>query len=121
MPETKAIYSNHPLPKLSRLGVDLLRISKFQRFRSLAQSFACFTAYVVLAILGYWPAAVLATAVMSFITYGSISHDLVHGNLGLSRRANDLLLSLIELLAIRSGHAYQLAHLHHHARFPEAD
>ena len=28
---------------------------------------------------------------------------------------------MIELLAIRSGHAYQMAHLHHHARFPADD
>ncbi|AMR27865.1 hypothetical protein A0257_12720 [Hymenobacter psoromatis] len=27
-------------------------------------------------------------------------------------------LSGVELLALRSGHAYRLAHLHHHARYP---
>jgi beta-carotene hydroxylase len=39
----------------------------------------------------------------------------------LRRAANDVLLCVIELLALRSGHAYQSAHLHHHARFPHAD
>jgi beta-carotene hydroxylase len=34
---------------------------------------------------------------------------------------NDWILSLIELLALRSGHAYQAAHLHHHARYPHRD
>jgi beta-carotene hydroxylase len=34
---------------------------------------------------------------------------------------NDWLLCVVELLALRSGHAYQAAHLHHHARFPHAD
>jgi beta-carotene hydroxylase len=34
---------------------------------------------------------------------------------------NDVLLCMIELLALRSGHAYQMAHLHHHARYPADD
>ena len=58
---------------------------------------------------------------LSFVTYGSISHDLVHRTLGLPRRVNDFFLTVIELLAFRSGHAYRLAHLHHHARFPHDD
>lgn len=59
--------------------------------------------------------------VLSFTTYGSTSHDLVHRNLGLPRWLNQLLLSLLEMLALRSGHAYQAAHLHHHARYPHDD
>ena len=58
---------------------------------------------------------------LSFLTYGSTSHDLVHANLGLSKTTNDFFLSVIELLALRSGHAYRLAHLHHHARYPAPD
>jgi beta-carotene hydroxylase len=58
---------------------------------------------------------------LSFATYGSICHDLVHRTLGLPRSANEFLLSIIELMAFRSGHAYRLAHLHHHARFPHDD
>ena len=65
--------------------------------------------------------AVLSLVALSFVTYGSISHDLVHRNLGLPKSVNDLFLSLIELLALRSGHAYRMAHLHHHARFPNED
>jgi beta-carotene hydroxylase len=55
------------------------------------------------------------------LTYGSTSHDLVHRNLGLSRTWNEVLLCVLELLALRSGHAYQVAHLHHHARYPQPD
>lgn len=58
---------------------------------------------------------------LSFLTYGSTSHALVHANLGLRKPVNDFLLSAIELLALRSGHAYRLAHLHHHARYPAPD
>ena len=58
---------------------------------------------------------------LSFVTYGSISHDLVHRTMGLPRWVNEFFLTIIELLAFRSGHAYRLAHLHHHARFPHED
>lgn len=68
-----------------------------------------------------WIAAVFSLMVLSFVSYGSASHDLVHRNLGFKRLTNDILLSLLELLCLRSGHAYQLAHLHHHARFPRDD
>jgi hypothetical protein len=44
------------------------------------------------------------------LTYGSTSPDLVHSNRGLSRTANNILLGLVELLALRSGHAYQAAY-----------
>jgi beta-carotene hydroxylase len=88
---------------------------------TLALPFACCGTYFGFSLLGWWPAAVLALAALNFVTYGSTSHDLVHRSLGLSRRANEWLLCLVELLALRSGHAYQAAHLHHHACFPEFD
>src|SRR5258708_17955873 len=109
------------LPDLSQLGSDLVAVSAARRIRSLSLPFLGFVAYLLSASSGCWPLAVLATMFMSFVTYGSISHDLVHRTLGLSRRMNDAFLSLIELLAVRSGHAYQAAHLHHHARFPHDD
>jgi beta-carotene hydroxylase len=78
-------------------------------------------AYFVSAALGWWPPAVFALVALSFVTYGSTSHDLVHRSLGLPPAANEALLCLVELLALRSGHAYRAAHLHHHARFPHPD
>jgi beta-carotene hydroxylase len=62
-----------------------------------------------------------ALVLLSFFTYESISHDLVHGSLKLSKKTNAFFLSALELLALRSGHAYRLAHLHHHKRYPHAD
>ena len=109
------------LPKLADLGVDLLRISRTRQVVSLAIPFGCVAAYFVFATMRLWPLAVAALVYLSFVTYGSISHDLVHRTLGLPRRWNELLLTVIELLAFRSGHAYRLAHLHHHARFPDDD
>jgi beta-carotene hydroxylase len=113
--------SRKNIPTLNEFASDLTHISKFQRTLSLILPFLCAALYFCFAALGWWPLAVLALMCLSFVTYGSTSHDLVHRNLGLRKSTNDLLLSLIELLALRSGHAYRLAHLHHHARYPQRD
>jgi len=109
------------LPSLDDLGLDLLRITPSQRARTLLIPFACVALYVLISSFRIWPAAVLVLMYLSFATYGSISHDLVHRTLRLPRRWNEVFLTVIELLAFRSGHAYRLAHLHHHARFPHDD
>lgn len=108
-------------PRLSDLGTDLLHLTEWQRLRALAWPFLAFVAYWIFAWSGQWALAVGSLVALSFVTYGSTSHDLVHGTLGLKRLPNDLLLSLIELISIRSGHAYQAAHLNHHASFPHDD
>jgi beta-carotene hydroxylase len=108
-------------PPLAQLGRDLLRLSRRQLLTNLALPFVFCGCYFPFASLGHWPAAVLSLIGLSFFTYGSTSHDLVHRNLRLSARVNDVLLCVIELLGLRSGHAYQMAHLHHHARFPADD
>jgi beta-carotene hydroxylase len=108
-------------PSLAELGLDLLTISRPRRIGTLLIPFACVGLYVAFASLRLWPLAVLSLMYLSFVTYGSISHDLVHRTLGLPRRVNEVLLTIVELLAFRSGHAYRFAHLHHHARFPHDD
>ncbi|QDT25098.1 Fatty acid desaturase [Gimesia panareensis] len=109
------------LPRISELGADLLQLTRCQRTRTLASPFLACAAYWIFAWQGYWIFAVLSLMVMSFLTYGSVSHDLVHQNLGLKRKTNDLFLAVIEAISLRSGHAYQAVHLHHHARFPHDD
>jgi beta-carotene hydroxylase len=109
------------LPPLADLGLDLLRITPARRAVTLAVPFACVAGYAALAHLRHWLPAVACLVYLSFATYGSISHDLVHRTLGLPRRVNDVFLTVIELLAFRAGHAYRLVHLHHHARFPHDD
>lgn len=58
---------------------------------------------------------------LRFLTYSSTSHDLVHASPGLRKSVNDFFLSVLELLARRSGHAYPRAHPHHHAHYPAPD
>ena len=105
----------------ARTFADLVPITAGQRALTLALPFACSGLYFGCAARGWWVPAVGLLMALSFLTYGSTSHDLVHANLGLRRSVNDWFLGLIELLALRSGHAYRLAHLHHHARYPAPD
>ncbi len=109
------------LPSLSDLGADLLRVAPYRRSITLAVPFAWMIAYVTFASLGWWPLAVLSVMGLSFSSYGSTSHDLVHRTLHLPPRINQFLLSLIELLSFRSGTAYRLSHLHHHRHLLAAD
>lgn len=109
------------VPPLRELGNDLTRLTRRQKCAALALPIACAAAYWPLAAAGWWPGAVLALVALSFFTYGSTSHDLVHRNMGLPGRANELFLCAIELLAVRSGHAYRAAHLYHHLRYPADD
>ena len=108
-------------PTLDVLGSDLLTVPAWRRAVSLAAPFLLAIAFFVFAARGSWLPAVAATMLLSFITYGSISHDLVHRTLRLPAALNEVLLCAIELLAFRSGHAYRFTHLNHHARFPAAD
>jgi beta-carotene hydroxylase len=115
------VSEHYELPQMCELGVDLLSVSSWRRLFSLSLPVFWCGAYFLFALWDCWPLAVLALIALSFVTYGSTSHDLVHRNLGLPRPMNDVLLALIELLALRSGHAYQAVHLHHHARYPHPD
>jgi beta-carotene hydroxylase len=118
---THQTFVKPSLHNLQELDADLFRITTARRIFTLLLPFLYVALYFVFATLRWWPFAVLSLVALSFVTYGSISHDLVHRNLGLRRSVNDLFLSVIELLALRSGHAYRMAHLHHHARFPHSD
>jgi beta-carotene hydroxylase len=113
-------FEEQPFTELPTLAPELMRITNLQRAFTLLLPFLFSTAYFFFATRRWWPLAVLSCIALSFVTYGSTSHDLVHRNLGLPRLVNDLFLSLIEFLALRSGHAYRAAHLHHHARFPHS-
>ncbi len=109
------------LPSLDELGRDLLEISPARKVFLLALPFLLAGSYCWLASQQWWFPAVFALVLLSFFTYGSVSHDLVHGSFRLPKKTNAFFLSAIELLALRSGHAYRLAHLHHHKRYPHPD
>lgn len=85
------------LPTLREIAPDLTNITRPRLYVSLVLPFLWCGLYFVFATLRLWPIAALCLVSLSFVTYGSVSHDLVHGNLGLGKRVNGLLLSLIEL------------------------
>lgn len=109
------------IPTLDDLGRDLLQVSIARRVISLVLPFFLAASFFVFAMHEVWPAAIAGPVLLSFFTYGSVSHDLVHRTLGLPLWLNEVLLTSIELLGFRSGHAYRASHLHHHARFPAED
>jgi beta-carotene hydroxylase len=117
----KLASDEETLPALREFAGDLTHIGRLRLVWSLALPFIWIALYVLFATWRWWPLAVMCLICLSFVTYGSISHDLVHGNLGLRRWINGFCLTFIELLAVRSGHAYRMAHLHHHALFPHDD
>ena len=109
------------VPSLDHLGRDLLVVPAWRRTLSLATPFLLAIAFFVCAGNGLWTVAIGCTMLLTFVTYGSISHDLVHRTLRLPAVLNEGLLCAIELIAFRSGHAYRITHLYHHKRFPAAD
>jgi beta-carotene hydroxylase len=109
------------LPALDCLGDDLLVIPGWRRALSLALPFVIAVGFFLLWASGSRIGPVVCAGLVTFFTYGSISHDLVHGSLRLPRTLNHVLLCGVELITLRSGHAYRVTHLHHHARFPAGD
>lgn len=108
-------------PSLASLGNDLLNTTRWERLRCLTLPFLTCWGFFALATQDWWIPAIGCAVVQSFITYASTSHDLVHRNLQLPRWLNEVLLSLIETLSFRSGHAFRKTHLHHHQTFPSKD
>jgi len=108
-------------PTLAELGTDLLEMPAGFRAFTLALPFLATALFFLLAARGWWWLAVPAVGLQTFCTYASVSHDLVHGTLRLPARVNDLLLAVVELLGLRSGHAYRATHLFHHRRFPDPE
>lgn len=107
-------------PTLDGIGRDLLVVGAFRRAISLTEPFVIAAAFFAFAARGWWPLCVACTMLLTFLTYGSISHDLVHRNLHLPKWLNEALLCAIELISFRCGHAYRIVHLNHDARFPSA-
>jgi beta-carotene hydroxylase len=108
-------------PTINDLGRDLLVLSTFNLIATIVTPFLFFVLYFAFSVYGFWVLAIVCTMALSFASYGSTSHDLVHENLNLNKSFNNILLSVIEAICFRSGHAYKLSHLYHHKRYPHED
>jgi beta-carotene hydroxylase len=108
------------IPILDSLGADLLTTSPRQRQLALARPIFGLVAYGLAAHAGLWwvtPFLVFLT----FIAVVTVTHDVVHGSLGLSQRATDWALFAMGAVLLESGHAYRATHLRHHRVFPGRD
>ena len=108
------------MPALGALGGDLLATTSYQRRLALARPFLCVAAYAIAACAGLW----WLTPVLVFLTFVAVvtvTHDVVHGSLGLSRRQTDWALFAMGAVLLESGHAYRSTHLRHHQVFPGPD
>jgi fatty acid desaturase len=115
-----ATCSEPTIPALDSLGEDLLATSSRQRTLALARPFIGVVAYCLAAYVHQWwftPVLVF----LIFVAVVTVTHDVVHGSLGLSRRQTDWALFATGAVLLESGHAYRATHLRHHRMFPEPD
>ncbi len=108
------------LPSLSALGRDLLVTTPRQRRWALARPFVLLAVYAILCGYGlFWLTPLVVFFI--FVAIVTVTHDVVHGSLGLSRRGTDIALFVFGGILLASGHSYRISHLQHHRVFPGDD
>lgn len=113
-------YADTEIPALEELGGDLLATTRRQRRLALARPFLCISAYALAAYAGLWWLTPFLVFLV-FVAVVTVTHDVVHGSLGLSRRQTEWALFAMGALLLESGHAYRSTHLRHHHVFPDPD
>ena len=108
------------LPSLAELGTDLLLATPRQRWLALARPLLGLLGYAIVAYLGLWWLTPLVVFLI-FVAIVTVTHDVVHGTLGLSKRQTEWALFVMGLILLESGHAYRTTHVQHHATFPNHD
>jgi beta-carotene hydroxylase len=107
-------------PSLETLGEDLLITTARQRWLSLARPFGWIGIYAAAAAAGWWWLTPLSVF-MVFVAVVTVTHDVVHNTLGLSRKGTEWALFLLGALLLESGHSYRASHHQHHRVFPGPD
>jgi fatty acid desaturase len=106
-----------PPPELAALGLDLLSTTPAQRRLALARPLLGLLAYALAAYAGWWWLTPLIVFLI-FVAVVTVTHDVVHGCLGLTRRQTEWALFAMGAVLLESGHAYRLTHKQHHRVFP---
>lgn len=107
-------------PPLECLGGDLLRTTARQRRMALARPFLLLAVYILAANQGLWWLTPLIVFLL-FVAVVTVTHDVVHNTLGLTRGQTEWALFLLGAALLESGHAYRTTHHQHHRVFPDAD
>jgi beta-carotene hydroxylase len=92
----------------------------FQRRLALVRPFIGLLAVAMAAYAQIWWLTPFL-AFLIFVAVVTVTHDVVHGSLGLSRRQTDWALFALGAVLLESGHAYRATHIRHHAVFPGSD
>jgi beta-carotene hydroxylase len=108
------------IPTLETLGRDLLVTTRHQRRLALVRPFFAVAAYGLAAYAHLWR-LIPFLVFLVFVVVVTITHDVVHGSLGLSPRRSDRALFAMGAVLLESGHAYRTTHLRHHHAFPGPD
>lgn len=112
---------DHPLPDhlptIEALGLDLLRTTPQQRVIALLRPFIGVALYGLAAASGLWWLTPIIVFLI-FVAVVTVTHDVVHGTLGLGKNQTDWALFLMGAVLMESGHAYRITHHCHHAVFP---
>ncbi|HEY3818088.1 MAG TPA: fatty acid desaturase [Polyangiaceae bacterium] len=98
-----------------RAGVVARALTPAERAVELARPWVLLATFAGLEARGLWWLAVPVAAATGFAAFVQM-HDAIHASLGLSKRANDVVLFLSGLLLLKSGHALRATHLRHHGR-----
>jgi beta-carotene hydroxylase len=109
-----------PAPRLAELGSDLLLTTPGQRWWACLRPVLAVGLYALAAWLGWWWLTPLLVFLV-FVAVVTVTHDAVHGSLGLGPRATEWALFFFGALLLESGHSYRASHLQHHREFPGPD
>jgi beta-carotene hydroxylase len=107
-------------PTLAELGADLVVTTPGRRLLALVRpAFGVFVFAAAIWSHWWWLTPLIVFGV--FVAVVTVTHDVVHGSLGLSRRATDWALFAMGAVLLESGHAYRATHTQHHRLFPHPD
>lgn len=101
--------------KTSAQNTSAYQLTPFQRWVELTRPWLLLAAYIILAHYEYWWLAIPVAGAVCFAGFVQM-HDTIHGALGLSKRANSILLGMCALLILKSGHGARVTHLRHHGQ-----
>lgn len=108
------------IPRLRDLGDDLVATSRRQRWLACLRPFAVLAGFLVAAYVGWWWVTPFLVFLV-FVAVVTVTHDAVHGSLGLSAGQTEWALFIFGAILLESGHAYRITHLQHHRLFPREE
>ncbi|NHZ62323.1 fatty acid desaturase [Massilia genomosp. 1] len=111
---------NAGMPQLGSLDDHLLTVAAWQRIVLAALPVLTLAAFSALYAQGLY-LALPVVMLMHFVVTVAYLHDVAHGSAGLDARVTHVVLFIVSVLVLQSGHSFRYTHLHHHAHCLEED